>query len=216
MPDATLSRLAAAIGDAMVVGDGTISVSHIGYDSRSVTRGSLFVALRGGDFDGHRFVDAAVANGAAAVMVEERMPVDVPQILVAGSSRAALAKVAAEFYGHPSRQVSVIGITGTDGKTTTTAMLEGILAGTGHQVGAIGTVGIRIGNGTEYDLGHQTTPESVHVQRCLREMVDAGTRYAVVEATSHGLATHRLDGVRFVAGGRHQHHPRASGVPQDH
>jgi UDP-N-acetylmuramoyl-L-alanyl-D-glutamate--2,6-diaminopimelate ligase len=201
MAIATLAGLAAAIDNATVVGDTTTAVSDIGYDSRSLGEGSLFVALRGGDFDGHRFVNAAIANGAVAVMVEERMPVQVPQIVVAGSSRAALAQVASEFYGHPSRELSVIGITGTDGKTTTSAMLEGILAGTGHQVGAIGTVGIRIGDGTTLDLGHQTTPESVHVQRYLRQMVDSGTRYAVLEATSHGLATHRLDGVRFVAGG---------------
>ncbi|HYH10834.1 MAG TPA: UDP-N-acetylmuramoyl-L-alanyl-D-glutamate--2,6-diaminopimelate ligase, partial [Thermomicrobiales bacterium] len=173
----------------------------LSYDSRKISDGALFVALRGSDFDGHRFVASAVANGAAAVLVEEEMPVAVPQIIVPGSSRAALAQVACTFYGDPSHELTVIGITGTDGKTTTTAMLESILNGTGRQAGAIGTVGVRIGDGTSYDLGHQTTPESNHVQRYLREMVTAGTTHAVIEATSHGLVTHRLDGVRFAAGG---------------
>jgi UDP-N-acetylmuramoyl-L-alanyl-D-glutamate--2,6-diaminopimelate ligase len=196
-----LGRLAAAVPGAALVGAADTAITGITYDSREAGKGMLFAALVGGDFDGHDYVGSAVANGAAAVLVERRMPVDVPQIVVPGSSRAALAPVSRAFYGDPSRELTVIGITGTDGKTTTTAMLEGILAGTGRQVGAIGTVGVRIGDGTTHDLGHQTTPESVNVQRYLREMVDAGSRFAVLEATSHGLATHRLDGVRFLAGG---------------
>jgi UDP-N-acetylmuramoyl-L-alanyl-D-glutamate--2,6-diaminopimelate ligase len=196
-----LGRLAGAVPGAELTGATDAPICGITYDSRTAGEGMLFAALVGGDFDGHDYVVSAVARGAAAVMVERRMPVDVPQIVVPGSSRAALAPVSRAFYGDPSRELTVIGITGTDGKTTTTAMLEGVLGGTGRQVGAIGTVGVRIGDGTTHDLGHQTTPESVTVQRYLREMVDAGTEYAVLEATSHGLATHRLDGVRFVAGG---------------
>src|SRR5690606_10633898 len=122
-------------------------------DSRTVGEGMLFAALVGGDFDGHDYVDRAVAGGAAAVLVERPMPVEVSQFVVPDSSRAALAKVSRAFFGDPSREVTVIGITGTDGKTTTAAMLEGILAGTGRQVGGIGTVGIRIGDGTTHDLG---------------------------------------------------------------
>ncbi len=196
-----LGELAAMVPGAALRGAAGTPVGGITYDSRGVTPGMLFAALVGGDFDGHDYVDSAVANGASAILVERPMSVDVPQIVVPGTSRAALAPVSRAFYGDPSRELTVIGITGTDGKTTTAAMLEGILAGTGRQVGGIGTVGIRIGDGTTHDLGHQTTPESVTVQRALREMVDAGTEFAVLEATSHGLATHRLDGVRFVAGG---------------
>ncbi len=196
-----IGRLAAAVPGAELRGAADTLVGGITYDSRTARPGMLFAALVGGDFDGHDYVDRAVANGAAAVLVERPMPVAFPQIVAPGSSRAALALVSCAFYGDPSRELTVIGITGTDGKTTTAAMLEGILTGTGRQVGGIGTVGIRIGDGTTQDLGHQTTPESVTVQRVLREMVDAGTQFAVLEATSHGLATHRLDGVRFVAGG---------------
>ncbi len=196
-----LGELAAAVPGATLHGAADTAIVDITYDSRTVGEGMLFAALVGGDFDGHDYVDRAVASGAAAVLVEQPMPVEVPQIVVPDSSRGALAKVSRAFFGDPSREVTVIGITGTDGKTTTAAMLEGILAGTGRQVGGIGTVGIRIGDGTTHDLGHQTTPESVTVQRVLREMVDAGTELAVLEATSHGLSTHRLDGVRFDAAG---------------
>ncbi len=196
-----LHRLAAAVPGARLIGDAGTPITNVVYNSREVTRGTLFAALVGGDRDGHDYAGSAIESGAAAILVEYEMPVAVPQIVAPDSSRAALAQVARAFYGDPSRELEVIGITGTDGKTTTAAMLEGILNGTGRQTGAIGTVGIRIGNGVAHDLGHQTTPESSHVQRYLREMVDAGSRYAVLEATSHGLATHRLDGVRFAVGG---------------
>lgn len=198
---ATIAQLAAVVTTARAIGDVNTPITDITYDSREVHDGSLFAALVGGDFDGHDFVQQAVQAGAAAVLVETEQPVAVPQIIVPGSTRSALAPMSAEFYGHPSRELTVIGITGTDGKTTTSAMLEGILRGTGHQVGAIGTVGVRIGNGVTHDMGHQTTPESNHVQRFLRDMVGAGTTHVVIEATSHGLATHRLDGVQFASGG---------------
>lgn len=196
-----LRELADAVPGARVVGDPYVRVRDIGFDSRAVSPGSLFVALRGGDFDGHDHVAGAVKNGATALLVEDEVASDIPQIIAPASSRAALSALAAEFYDHPSLELSVIGITGTDGKTTTSAMLETILSAAGNTVGVIGTIGVRIGDGRSYDMGHQTTPESVYMQKYLREMVDAGTGYAVVEATSHGLATHRLDDVRFVAGG---------------
>lgn len=197
----TLRSLAAAVPNARLHGNPDMVVTGIEYDSRMVTAGTLFAALRGSEFDGHAFLEHAVQNGASGVLVEEPFDLDVPQIVTPDSSRSALAMVACEFYGHPSREMTVIGITGTDGKTTTTAMLRGILTTTGHQAGSIGTVGIEIGDGSRFDLGHQTTPESNVVQRYLREMSDAGSTHAVIEATSHGLATHRLDGVRFLAGG---------------
>ncbi|HEV2128319.1 MAG TPA: Mur ligase family protein, partial [Thermomicrobiales bacterium] len=201
MRSSMLGSLAVAVPRARLIGDAGTVVSDIVYHSRRVTPGALFAALRGSDFDGHDFVAAAVEQGAAALLVEEEQAIDMPQIVAQGSSRAALAQVACEFEGHPSRELTVIGVTGTDGKTTTTAMLRTILVAAGYQIGTIGTVGIEIGDGTRHDLGHQTTPESNLVQRFLREMAEAGTTHAVIEATSHGLATHRLDGVRFRAGG---------------
>jgi UDP-N-acetylmuramoyl-L-alanyl-D-glutamate--2,6-diaminopimelate ligase len=182
--------------NARVEGDADIVVSGITYDSREVRPGMLFAALRGSDFDGHRYISSAIEKGAAAVLAEEPVEASVP-VIVTANSRAALAPLSAEFYGHPSHDLLMVGLTGTDGKTTTSYLVRHILRHAGKQTGMIGTVGIHIGEGTVHQLPHQTTPESHLVQRYLREMVDSGTDCAVIEATSHGLAMHRLDGVRF-------------------
>src|SRR5690606_14462675 len=123
-----------------------------------------------------------------------------PQILV-DDSRGALAWIAAAFHDHPSRELALIGITGTDGKTTTSYILNHILQSGGLTTGLIGTVGIQVGQGVTYDLGHQTTPESNLLQGYLREMVERGVTHPIIEATSHGLAMHRLDHVRFQFAG---------------
>ncbi|MGI8478223.1 MAG: Mur ligase family protein, partial [Thermomicrobiales bacterium] len=175
-------------------------VGGIEFNSNRTTPGCLFVALRGGYADGHDFLAAAVANGAAAALTESFMETDVPQIVV-GDTRAALPAIAAEFFGHPSRQIDVVGVTGTDGKTTTSHLLEAILAAAGERTGMIGTMSVRIGDRLLDAETRQTTPESVDVQRHLRRMVDDGVRVAIIEATSHGLDLHRLDAIRFRAGG---------------
>jgi UDP-N-acetylmuramoyl-L-alanyl-D-glutamate--2,6-diaminopimelate ligase len=179
-----------------VIGDDQTAITDVQYDSRLVTPGALFAALRGGYVDGHDFVANAVERGAAAIMVEREMPVDIPQVVVA-DSRADLAPVAARFFGNPSSELRVIGITGTDGKTTTSYILDHILRSAGRKTGMIGTVSIRIGDETVDHETRQTTPESVDIQRMLRQMVDAGVSDAIVEATSHGLDLHRLDHTRF-------------------
>ncbi|MCO5215941.1 MAG: UDP-N-acetylmuramoyl-L-alanyl-D-glutamate--2,6-diaminopimelate ligase [Thermomicrobiales bacterium] len=196
---ARLSDLAAAVSDSRVTSDATIT--GITYDSRDVQPGDLFAALRGSDFDGHAYIRQAIERGASAVLVEE-MPegIDHPAIIV-GDTRRDLAPLAAKFYGHPSRELLTIGLTGTDGKTTTTALVKWILAEAGIRTGTIGTLGIEIGNGETISLGHQTTPESHLVQGYLRQMVEAGTQAVVIEATSHGLAMHRLDSTRFTIAG---------------
>lgn len=196
----TIGSLAAAAPDARIVGDATIAVRGLTYDSRSVRPGDLFAALRGSDFDGHRYIDVAIVNGAVAVLAEDPTPRAVP-VIAAADSRAALAPISAAFYGHPSRELTLIGLTGTDGKTTTSFLVRDILRDAGHQTGLIGTVGIAIGDGTTHQLPHQTTPESNFAQGYLREMVERGTTHAVLEATSHGLAMHRLDGVAFGIAG---------------
>ena len=183
-----------------MVGDREVTVTGIQYDSRLVGPGDLFAALRGADDDGHRFVAAAIANGAAALLVERDMGTPVPQI-VTPDSRAALARCAASFYGDPSRTLTTIGITGTDGKTTTSHLIDHVLRRAGHVTGMIGTVGITIGDNRSYELPHQTTPESNLVQGYLRELVEVGGDTAIIEATSHGLAMHRLDGVAFDIAG---------------
>ena len=196
---ASIRQLATVVPGAVVVGDAEIT--GITIDSRDVQPGDLFAALPGSDFDGHLYITNAIANGAAAILAEA-MPegVNHPAIIVE-NSRRDLAPISAEFYGHPSNEMQVIGLTGTDGKTTTTALVQWILHHAGVQTGCIGTLGIDLGNGTDVAMGHQTTPESHLVQGYLRQMVEAGTKTVVVEATSHGLAMHRLDGTRFAIAG---------------
>ncbi|MGC4190875.1 MAG: UDP-N-acetylmuramoyl-L-alanyl-D-glutamate--2,6-diaminopimelate ligase [Thermomicrobiales bacterium] len=200
MSDTTRARhfrdLLADLDAVTMVGEGDPEIAFVEYDSRLMAPGALFVALRGSDFDGHAFAAKAVAAGAVAILAEEPLPLDVPQAIVP-DSRAALALVAARFFGYPSRDLKVVGITGTDGKTTTSYILEHVLQHAGIVTGVIGTVGVRIGRDRSYDNGHQTTPESNRVQKYLREMADAGVEVAIVESTSHGLAMHRLDGVQY-------------------
>jgi UDP-N-acetylmuramoyl-L-alanyl-D-glutamate--2,6-diaminopimelate ligase len=195
----TVHALAEAVPGARIIGSGTSLVTGVVYDSRLVQSGDLFAALRGADFDGHQFVQEAEQRGAAALLVESPTPTALPQIQV-GDSRAALAAIAAEYYGHPSGHIGVIGITGTDGKTTTSYLVDHILRATGLSTGMVGTVAIRIGDNEELHPSRQTTPESCDLQRYLRQMVDASLTWATLEATSHGLAMHRLDHVRFDIG----------------
>lgn len=196
---ARLDALAAAVPGASLQGDPAALAFAITYDSRRVQPGDLFAALRGAEFDGHEFLEDAVRRGAAALLVEQPVDLPIPQIVVP-DSRAALAPLSAAFFGHPSRELGVIGITGTDGKTTTSYLVDHILRSAGATTGMIGTVAIRVGECEDRHASRQTTPESSDVQGYLRRMVDAGAGWAVVESTSHGLAMHRLDAVRFRIG----------------
>jgi UDP-N-acetylmuramoyl-L-alanyl-D-glutamate--2,6-diaminopimelate ligase len=192
--------LAAALG--LDSGPGEIrraEVTSITNDSRRVQVGSLFVAIPGQHHDGHDFVAAALDRGAvAAVVAHQVAEVDSSRQLVVDDPQRALAILAATFYGHPSDEVPVVGITGTDGKTTTTTMLHAALAATLGQVGSLSTVDFRLGSQIEANLTRQTTLESVDIQAWLRRMVDGGCRTVVLEATSHGLALGRLDQIRFA------------------
>jgi UDP-N-acetylmuramoyl-L-alanyl-D-glutamate--2,6-diaminopimelate ligase len=193
-----LESLAAALaGEARLLGPGETPITGISYDSRQVRPGDLFAALVGADVDGHRFVPAAVSAGASAVLVESIQPVDCPQ-LATPDTRAALAQVAAAYYAEPSHEIGVVGITGTDGKTTTSYLADGIFRSNGLRTGMIGTISVRIGDEVDDHEARQTTPESADIQRYLRRMVDEHVDWAVLEATSHGLAMHRLDEVRFT------------------
>lgn len=196
---ATVGVLASTCDEARLIGPGSAVVTGITYDSREVRQGYLFAALRGADLDGHAFVADAQGRGAAALLVEHEVDSSLPQIVVS-DSRAALAAVAAAYYGNPSHEIGVIGITGTDGKTTTSFIVDHVLRSLGLKTGLIGTIAIRAGEQAELHASRQTTPESNDVQRYLRKMADAGTDWAVLEATSHGLAMHRVDHVRFQIG----------------
>ena len=177
---------------------GDVECSGICYDTRTMEPGCLFVALPGYKTDGHKYIAQALEQGAAAVLCQHPPEGEGPW-LVTPDARAALAAVSANWFGHPARDLTLLAVTGTNGKTTTTyllkAMLEGVL---GARVGLIGTNQNMVGD--EVLPAHRTTPESWEVQQLLREMADAGCTHVVMEASSHALVLHRLDGLRFRAG----------------
>ena len=187
-----LSKLAAVLDPLDVHGDA--DVGDLAYDARAVTPGSLFFAVPGMRVDGHDFAAEAVANGAAALVVERVLELDVPQIVVR-DARASMAVAADEFFGHPTEELEVAGVTGTSGKTTTTFLLFAILAAAGRRPGLIGTVEARIGG--ERRAVKRTTPEAIDLQRLFREMLDGGDRSCVMEASSHASELRRLDRTRF-------------------
>lgn len=199
------SLVAAMPGAEIVRGDGDAVVESVEHDSRRVAPGALFVAVPGFTVDGHAFLADALAAGAAAVVVERgrrgawrHLPGDAP-IVAVDDARASLARAAAALHGHPGRELTVIGVTGTDGKTTTSHLLTSILEASGARAGRLGTVDAHVpGADVAEHAARMTTPEAPEVQRLLRAMADAGCDYAVVEATSHGLALHRLDEVPFA------------------
>ena len=194
-----LGDLARLRPDWRLHGDGATIVDDIDYDSRRIRQGQLFAALPGGYVDGHDYLAGAVGRGAVAVLVEREAPVAVPQIVVS-DTRAALPIVAAALFDHPSEALGVIGVTGTDGKTSTCYVVDHILRHAERRTGMIGTVAVRIGDEVIEHDARQTTPESSDMQRLLRRMADAGATWATVEATSHGLDLHRLDETRFRIG----------------
>ena len=181
-----------------IYGDSETEITELTADSRVKSAGGLFFCVPGLHTDAHDFAPAAVANGAAALVVERRLAIDVPQICV-GSVRRAMSHIAAAFYGHPSRKLKMIGITGTKGKTTTSFMVRSILEEAGHSTGLIGTVCVMIGD-REYEAG-KTTPDPIEFQKILLEMVRAGMEYVIMEVSAHALDMYRIDGLRFLAAG---------------
>lgn len=174
-----------------------VKVSGIAFDSRAVHAGDIFVALVGGTSDGHRYIGAAVDHGAAAVVgMRSDVECGVPYLQVA-DTRPALAYLAAALHDFPARKLTVIGVTGTDGKTTTSNLLYQILLAAGFRAGIISTVNAVIGDEVVDTGFHVTTPEAPDVQRYLRQMVDAGLTHVVLETTSHGLTQHRVTGCEY-------------------
>lgn len=189
-----IDELAKRVAGAVVHGDGAVTVRGIAHDSRAVQPGWLFAALPGARVDGAQFASQAVANGAAALLCERAQPVSVPQLVVP-DARAALGAIAAAIYGDPAASLQVVGITGTNGKTTVAHLLAQALEGLGHPCGVMGTVGHRFG-AYRVTASH-TTPEAPVVQQVLAEMRDRGATHVVMEASSHGLALGRLSGTAF-------------------
>ena len=173
-----------------------LDVTAICYDSRKVIPGAMFVAIEGFAVDGHRFIADAVQNGAVAVVCCKPVTADAVVIRVA-DPRAALARMACRLYGHPADEMILVGVTGTNGKTTVTYLLEQILKKAGYRPGVVGTINYRYA-GKAFD-NPVTTPESLELQAILRQMADGGVTHAVMEVSSHALDLHRVDGCRFDA-----------------
>ncbi|HEX2294219.1 MAG TPA: UDP-N-acetylmuramoyl-L-alanyl-D-glutamate--2,6-diaminopimelate ligase [Actinomycetota bacterium] len=202
-----LSDLAGAAGDLLVRVDRPIAsaigqdereaqVSGLAYDSSKVAPGDLFFCIPGARADGHAFAAAAAEAGAAALCVERPVDVELPCVVVR-DARRALGRLAAAFYGDPAADLLLLGVTGTNGKTTTTFLIDAILRADGRTTGLVGTIETRIAGAAR--PGVRTTPESLDLHALFAEMVDAGVDSVAMEVTSHALALHRVEGLRFAA-----------------
>jgi len=173
-----------------------VEIMDITNDSRKVRHGSLYVAIKGYKTDGHNFIKQSLECGAQAIVSEERVSLDtkIPQIIVR-NTRKALSSLSCCFYNNPSQKINVIGITGTNGKTTTTFLTKSIIEKAGYETGLIGTINYQIGK--QIIPAQETTPESVELQRLIAEMVKAKMKFAVMEVSSHSAVQHRIENINF-------------------
>lgn len=194
--DMKLSELCSCLKKYTSYGLVEREVYGITQDSRKVKKGYVFVAIKGHELDGHDFLARAIEKGAIALVVEKRIEValQIPQIIVS-NTRQALAFMSNYFYDEPSSKMIVTGITGTNGKTTTSYLTRSIIEASGSEAGLIGTIQYQIGK--RVIPAQETTPESVEIQSYLSQMLKSDIRYAVIEASSHALSQHRLDGIHF-------------------
>ncbi len=183
--------------DANVVGETDHEIFDITYNSKEVTKGSLFVCLCGENSDGHDFAKDAERNGAAAILCEKQVQVNIPQIVVS-STRKALSKVFSCFYDNPQNKLKIIGLTGTNGKTTTSFLIKSILEESGKKVGLIGTQGAFIGK--QFFQTGLTTPDPQFLFKLLKQMVDFGVEYVVMEVSAHALSLDKTEGIVFEVG----------------
>lgn len=195
-----LDKLLQGVEVRSLVGDGTVAVGRLEFDSRKVAPGTLFFATRGTQADGHAYIPAAVAAGAAAVVCEE-LPAERPAgvtFVQVPDSTVALGQVASAFYGHPSRRLKLVGVTGTNGKTTTATLLYRMFRKLGYKAGLISTV-VYCVDEREIPSTH-TTPDSIRLNAMMAEMVEAGCDYCFMEVSSHSLVQHRTAGLTFTGG----------------
>lgn len=189
-----LKQFASLLAVSELFGSGNTEIKGIQTDSRQVQKGDLFICLPGHTVDGHDYADKAVASGAAALVVERKLDLSVPQLIVK-SSRFAMAVFSDHFFGKPSQKLNMIGVTGTNGKTTTTYLIEQILNDASSQTGLIGTIQMRYAGQTFPMSG--TTPEALELQRSLYHMAEAGVKNCVMEVSSHALQQGRVKGTDF-------------------
>jgi UDP-N-acetylmuramoyl-L-alanyl-D-glutamate--2,6-diaminopimelate ligase len=190
-----LEDLAAAASPLRVRGEIDVEIGSLAYDSRRAGPGTLYFCVVGERADGHDFAPAAIDSGASALVVEHELDLDAPQLVVA-DARAAMAPVAARFWGDPTSDLRVAGVTGTNGKTTTAFLIREILESADVPCGLLGTVKQVVGGGEEEV--ERTTPEAIELQATFRRMLDAGDRACAMEVSSHALALHRSDSIRFA------------------
>ena len=192
-----LSALTKILGEELIELRGDCEISSISMDSRKAMDRGLFFCVPGARFDGHVYAKQALGNGAVALVVTHFLDLDAPQALV-GNVRRAMSLMAAEFFGHPDREMKLLGVTGTKGKTTTSYLVKAIMEEAGYTVGLIGTTGNMIGK--TYMKSEFTTPEPIDFFRTLREMRDAGVNAVSMEVSAHAIAMDRLAGVHFDVG----------------
>ncbi len=189
-----LDTLAAEVDGARIVGDGSVEVADLAYDSRKAGPGTLFFCVPGEKVDGHEFAARVIEAGAGALVVERELAVGVPQVVV-GDARAAMAPVAARFFGDPTGELRVVGVTGTNGKTTTAFLVREILEAAGISTGLLGTVKQVVG-GAEESV-ERTTPEAIELQATFRRMLAGGDAACAMEVSSHAMSLHRADAIHF-------------------
>jgi UDP-N-acetylmuramoyl-L-alanyl-D-glutamate--2,6-diaminopimelate ligase len=203
-----LEELLKAVSVKEVVGEKRVTIKNVEVDSKSVRGKGLFIALQGYTVDGHDFIEDAIKNGAVAVVVckEVKVPTAITKIVVE-NTREAMVQIACRFYGDPTSQLKLIGITGTNGKTTVSNIVDYVLNDQGYVTGLIGTMEHRIAG--EKVTSQNTTPDSLELQKMFREMLKKNATHAVMEVSSHGLELGRVKGCRFSVGG-------FTNITQDH
>lgn len=194
-----LSKLLEGLDYKILKGDFDIDINNINYDSRKVENGDIFVCIKGFASDGHKFVKSAIEKGAKVIVCEDDIIVhDDITVIKFSDTRKALAKLGAKYYDNPCEKLNIIGVTGTNGKTTTAFMIKDIFESIGEKVGLIGTIANYIGS--EKLETERTTPESLELQGLFRKMVDEGVKYCIMEVSSHSLELDRVYGVDFKVG----------------
>ena len=197
-----LNSLLKGLENFRTKGDLNINITNVENNSKKVTPGTLFIAIKGFDFDGHAYVGEAIERGATAVMLDlsaDLTKVKIPAgvtVIISDNTRLAMARIACNFYGNPSKKFKLIGVTGTKGKTTTTYMIKSILEKAGHKVGLIGTIANYVGDKCISESS-RTTPESLELQRYFALMAKEQVEYVVMEVSSQALKLHRVEGCEF-------------------
>ncbi|MGI6584638.1 MAG: UDP-N-acetylmuramoyl-L-alanyl-D-glutamate--2,6-diaminopimelate ligase [Gracilibacteraceae bacterium] len=193
-----LHELLKGVNTVYFKGDPDVEISGITYDSRKAKKGDLFICVSGFKYDGHSFIDDALGKGAVAFITEKDAEVPGAAVVKVESSRAAMPVIASNFYGNPSQKLRLIGITGTNGKTTTTYLIKSIMEANKQKIGLLGTITTQIGD--KIYISSRTTPEALDLQCLFREMADSDVDYAVMEVSSHSLELGRVEGCNFRIG----------------